>query len=73
MKHTVYEKMILADEALSRAEQIWLDSHLRICDACATLNRNWTEVRSYLQKQNPAPDAPGFLDRFKLRFATDRL
>jgi hypothetical protein len=73
MKHTLYERMILADEPLSGAQQIWLDSHLRICGQCAELSKNWHAVRIFLKNQNPALPAPGFLSRIMFRLAADGL
>lgn len=69
MNHQPFEDWILNDKKLTNEEKHQLDSHLQICASCAALSETGFALRS----TRMVSPAPGFVSRFELRLAAQKI
>jgi hypothetical protein len=71
--HLLIEEWLLSASSLNPEESLLLQEHLKSCDACRQLSEAWGEVEYRLKASPMRSPEPGFIDRWQLRLADDRL
>ncbi len=72
MKHKPFEEWIFLEETLEKEERKSLYDHLRECDECYFLEKNWSQIEPLLVSAPVARPANGFAERWQARLALDR-
>lgn len=65
MKHKLYERWILDEMSLTRAQQQKLASHLHTCKSCLALQTGWTASKKLISLTATHQPATGFSDRWQ--------
>lgn len=72
MKHKTFEEWIFENEPLEPGEQKALYDHLRDCDACYLLEKNWRQVEQLIETAPVAGPVSGFSKRWQVRLDDER-
>lgn len=72
MSHQPFETWLLSDEPLAPPQVAALQEHLEYCESCRGLSASWADVRNLLVHSGPARPAPGFVNRWQMRFAAQQ-
>jgi len=71
--HLLIEEWLLSASSLTPEEHQLLQEHLKSCEDCRLLSEAWQEVEFRLKASPMRSPEPGFIDRWQLRLADDRL
>jgi predicted anti-sigma-YlaC factor YlaD len=68
MKYKQYERWILDEAPLTDAQQQELDTHLKVCESCRVLRRNWITSKQLIMQSAMQVPASGFTDRWQTTY-----
>jgi predicted anti-sigma-YlaC factor YlaD len=69
MGHQPFETWMLSEENLLPDQEQRLQDHIEVCDSCRQMSNAWLEVQGFLSATTLVKPAPGFTERWQVRFA----
>jgi anti-sigma factor RsiW len=73
MSHQPFEEWLFLDEGLPAEQERLLQEHLTSCPRCQQLAGAWAEADCFLRATPEAAPAPGFVQRWQVHQAEDRV